>query len=214
MAARVLAMATVLIVVIEPMPDPARADPQEPKGWDTSVDKPITTTEAQKKNSSDKQAEKQSSPAPMPERVTTPTGAPQSIAFDNWLLVCSKATSKSVCELSQTIRDSQNRRIVQLTARRAGPTAFIEIIVPVGVSIPYGVSVDLPNTVKLPTTLVDCAATGCRAVLALDDVALQKIKAAKTLAVTFQDSKSGKVISISGSPNGFEQGVAMLLAGG
>ncbi|MEQ1652287.1 MAG: invasion associated locus B family protein [Hyphomicrobium sp.] len=141
-----------------------------------------------------------------PPAANTP-GEPdsvQSIAFGDWLLACAPARGKQVCALSQTVRDAQSRRLIQLTARRAAQASYIDLLVPVGVSIPYGVSIVLSDTLKIPAPLVDCGIDACRAVLALDAKTLQHIKAAKSLAVTFQDSKSGKVISISGSPKGFD----------
>jgi len=83
-------------------------------------------------------------------------------------------------------------------------------MVPVGISIPYGISVDVAEGKKLPAQLVDCSPTGCRAVLPLDGSNIAEIKAATSLAVTFQDSKSGKVITISGSPKGFEAGITKI----
>ncbi len=142
----------------------------------------------------------------------TPGPPAQGIAFADWRLTCSGGTEKQTCALIQTVRDAKNSRIIQIAAKRAGAAAYLEFIVPLGISIPFGVSLDLSDTLKLQTQLVDCVSDGCRAVLALDDKNLPQIKSAKILAVTFQDSKSGKIISISGSVKGFEQGLAMVLA--
>lgn len=145
------------------------------------------------------------------EPATSGTPA-QGIAFTDWRLTCYGGTEKQRCSLSQTVDDAKGRRIIELAAKRAGPAAYLELRVPIGISIPFGVSLDLSDTLKLQTQLVDCDRDGCLSVLALNDKNLPQIKTAKTLAVTFQDSKSGKVISISGSAKGFEQGIAMVLA--
>lgn len=181
----------------------ASAEPAKSESWGTTVERPAAQPLAPK-------AEPKAAPAAPSQQHAAPA---QTIAFSDWLLACAPAGGKQVCSLSQTVRDAQNRRIIQMTARRAAQASYIELVVPVGVSIPYGVSILVGDALKLPAPLVDCSVDGCRAVLALDTKTIQQIKAAKTLAVTFQDSKSGTVISISGSPNGFDQGIAMVLAG-
>jgi invasion protein IalB len=140
----------------------------------------------------------------------TPATPAQGIAF--WFLTCSAGTEKQLCSLSQTVRDAKDRRIIQIVAKRAGPAAYLELIVPLGIAVAYGVNLELSDTTKVQAKLVDCESDGCRAVLALDANVLPQIKAAKMLAVKFQDSKSGKIVSISGSLKGFEQGLAMVLA--
>ena len=142
----------------------------------------------------------------------TPATPAQGIAFADWFLTCSAGTEKQLCSLSQTVRDAKDRRIIQMTAKRAGAVAYLELIVPLGIAVAYGVNLELSDTTMVQAKLVDCASDGCRAVLALDANVLPQIKAAKTLAVTFQDSKSGRTVSIGGSLRGFEQGLAMVLA--
>lgn len=115
--------------------------------------------------------------------------------------------------LRQVVADSKNRRIIEMRAMSVRNTAFMEVFVPVGISIPYGVTVDVADDKKLAAQLVDCDLTGCRAVLPLSVENAGLLKTAKTLAVTFQDSKSGKVISISGSPKGFDAGIASVVSG-
>jgi invasion protein IalB len=185
---QILARLVICCAAIAIVCDAAVAEPAKPTGWNAE-------TRAQETQSS------QPSPS-----------AAQGIAFADWLLTCPGGTEKQQCVLSQSVRDAKDRRIIEMIAKRAGPAAYLELIVPLGIAIAYGVSLDLPDAAKLPARLVDCNAAGCRAVLALDDKTLAQIKAAKTLAVTFQDSKSGKIISISGSAKGFEQGIAMVLA--
>ena len=113
--------------------------------------------------------------------------AAQGISFGDWLLACAPNGGKQSCDLSQTVRDSRNRRIIQLAAKRAGTSAYVELIVPVGISIPYGVSVNLAGDVKLQAPLADCSATGCRAVLPIDAQTRQQFSSAAAMAVTFQN---------------------------
>lgn len=200
----------------------ASAGAEKSGGWGTTVEQPASPPAGPKTEPAAKPASPSpQSKAPAPSTPDPPPAAStagesdsvQSIAFGDWLLACAPARGKQVCALSQTVRDAQNRRLIQMTARRAAQASYIELLVPVGVSIPYGVSIVVSDTLKVPAPLVDCGIDGCRAVVALDAKTLQHFKAAKSLAVTFQDSKSGKVISISGSPKGFDQGIAMVLAG-
>ena len=82
--------------------------------------------------------------------------------------------------------DSKGRRIVQLMARHTGKMAYLEVIVPIGISIPYGVELQLAETIKLTPRLADCEPSGCRAVAPLDEKTLANIRAAKGLTVVFQ----------------------------
>ena len=141
------------------------------------------------------------------------TPAPQATKSGDWSLECSPASPRPLCTLRQIVGDSKNRRIIEMRAAVVRDTAFLEVIVPVGISIPYGVSVDVAEGKKLPAQLVDCGQTGCRAVLPLNAANIVALKSAATLAVTFQDSKSGKVISITGSPKGFDPGIAKVTGG-
>lgn len=131
----------------------------------------------------------------------------------DWLIECMVQPAPASCTLRQVVTDSKKRRIIELRATSAGKTAFLEVLVPVGISIPYGVSVDVGETKKLRAQLVDCNQVGCRAVLPLGAETVAALKSAKTLGVTFQDSKSGKVISIGGSPTGFAAGITKVIGG-
>lgn len=148
---------------------------------------------------------------PVETGAVTAAPAPQATKSGDWLLECSPDTAKPSCTLRQLVVDAKKRRIIEMRATSVGVTAFLEVIVPTGISIPYGVSVDVAESKKLPAQLVDCSPVGCRAVLPLSAENLTALRSAATLAVTFQDSKSGKVISISGSPKGFEPGIAKVI---
>ena len=64
----------------------------------------------------------------------------------------------------------------------------------------------------IPLQLAACDPDGCRAVAPLDDKVMSLIKSAEQLAVRFQDSKTGKILTINGSPKGFTEGAAMVMA--
>lgn len=137
----------------------------------------------------------------------------EGISFADWILECAPgAQEKRQCSLRQTITDGKGRRIVQLVAARNGKTTYLDVVVPLGIFIPYSVTLNLAENAKLAMQVVDCDKTGCRAVIPLDDKALARMKSAKSVSVTFQDSKSGKLLTVEGSLNGFAQGIAMILA--
>ncbi len=201
-----------------------RAEPKDPSSWDAEVaksgDKAAAATKSADKKSAGKVATPAKSAAKPSTAARTETGALPSAqaikseTFADWVRECRTVQDKSICTLRQTVRDAKKRRIIELIAARSPKTAFLEIKLPLGISIPAGVSLDLAENVKLPTQLVDCGAAGCRSVLALDDKVLAQIKAAKTLSVSFQDSKSGKVITIGGSLKGFTDGIAKGIGAG
>ena len=128
-----------------------------------------------------------------------------STKFTDWILDCMELDGKQKCGLRQTVTDGKGRRIVQIVARHSGKTAYLEVNVPVGISIPFGVALQLSDTGKFTARLADCDTIGCRAVAPLDDKTLAEMKAAKALAVIFQDSKSGRVLKVNGSLNGFQR---------
>lgn len=60
--------------------------------------------------------------------------------------------------------------------------------------------------------LATCDPDGCRAVVAMNADLLARLKQAPRLAVQFQDSKTGKVLSIEASPKGLAEGAPLVLA--
>ena len=149
---------------------------------------------------------------PAASAVAPAAQAPDITKYADWVLECAPIDARKHCSLRQTVADGKGRRIIQLVARRGGNTAFLEVSVPLGISIPYGVFIVLSEKTKLSTELVDCDATGCRAVTPLDEKTLGELAAAKSVSVSFQDSKSGKLLTVGGSLNGFTEGVKLVLA--
>ena len=183
--------------------------------------------------------------------VTSPLASAERITFGDWVLECARKDEGAAgCQLRQTLADGNGRRVLQLSIKRAGGTAFLEAITPLSISIPFGVVLiteavaagsadtwsaegktaqskagtakpagkdgkaaatsDAAGAVALQ--LASCDPDGCRAVAALDDNLLGTLKAAPRLAVRFQDSKSGKVLTIEASPKGLAEGAPLVLA--
>jgi invasion protein IalB len=128
--------------------------------------------------------------------------------YADWVRDCRPQPPSHVCVVRQTIRDAKKRRIVEFVAARSAKANYLELRLPLGISIPYGVFIVLDGGTKISTQLVDCGADGCRSVMRLDEETTRMIKASKSLSVAFQDSKSGKVITVSGSPKGFAEAIA------
>lgn len=142
-------------------------------------------------------------------------GTAQSTAFDDWVLQCTPAADgKTSCALMQRLADQKGRQIIQFTAARSKTQAYMEVSAPLGLSIPYGVALVLPDKSEIKMQLADCLVTGCRAVVPLDEATLAKFKSAERIGVRFQDSKSGKVMTVQGSLKGFANGIAKVMAAG
>jgi invasion protein IalB len=197
------------------------AEPDSLPAWGTGMAKSSDkaagnkTADTEKKKTGEKGQAGKSEAARQPAKgAPIETGAlPQqnikSEPFADWVRECRAIKdNKNVCTLRQTVRDGKKRRIIEFVAARTPKTAFLEIKLPLGVSIPYGVTLNLADNIKLPTQLVDCNLGGCRSVIALDDKTLGQLKGAKSLGVSFQDSRSGKVITIGGSIKGFNDALA------
>jgi len=163
-------------------------DPQRKSGWDIETGS--------------------TAPPPAAGNVVT-----QDTAFDDWLLKCAApAEGKQRCVLIQRLADAKGRKIVLFKAARAASTPYLEVNAPLGLSIPFGIALVLPDGSALKMELADCNASGCRAVVPLSEATIAKLKSDQRLGVRFQDSKSGKVLTVNGSLKGFANGVAKLLA--
>lgn len=135
--------------------------------------------------------------------------------FDDWVMKCAKlADGSQHCGLIQRLADKKGRKIIEFMAARNGKTPYLEVNAPLGLSIPYGVSLVLPDNTEVKMQLADCYAKGCRAVAPLDETTLAKLKGGERIGVRFQDSNSGKVLTVSGSLKGFANGIAKLASGG
>ena len=148
-----------------------------------------------------------------PKAHPLPRAQPQSITFGDWVVECVAGNdSTQHCLLRQTLTDDQGRKIVEFIAAKSDGKSYLEVSAPLGLSIPYGITLRVPEKNELKMQLLECAPTGCRAVVPIDDKVIAKLKAARTMKVMFQDSKSGKVLTINGSLKGFAQGIAVVLA--
>lgn len=216
----------IVAVACAMLPLGAAALAQGEAGWGATVDKDADKTGAKASSSQGNTKVSQAGGQPAGSKApaagaTKDAGKPEAAAakdagkpaakpetFGDWVRECRSVGGKDRCTLRQTVRDGKKRRIISLIAARSKETAFLELQLPLGLSIPYGVTLDLGGDVKVPTQLVDCGAAGCRSVLPLDDNKMALMKAAKSLAVSFQDSKTGKIITISGSVKGLADGLA------
>jgi invasion protein IalB len=133
--------------------------------------------------------------------------------FGDWVLQCAKGSQD--CTLHQRLADNKGRKVLAFKAARTPKsTLYLEVSAPLGLSIPYGVKMILPDSTEVPMQLADCDATGCRAVMPIGDGTLTKLKTLERLGIRFQDSKSGKVLTISGSLKGFADGIAKVQGAG
>jgi invasion protein IalB len=138
--------------------------------------------------------------------------AAQTLKFGDWLAQChadDKATQN--CVLRQLLIDDRGRKVLSLTISRKGSGLAIEADGPLGLSIPFGLSLQI-DTEKVPLQLLSCSMQGCLAVSRLDEESLRQLIAARAIAVVFKDFVSDKVLSISVSPVGLGQGIALIRA--
>ena len=116
-------------------------------------------------------------------------GGPPVAAPDTWAAQSTKSAASSKTAQGK-IGDAKAKTEKQVTPSAATPA----------------------NETVIPLQLAACDPDGCRAVTPLEDKVATAIKAASRLAVRFQDSKTGKVLTINGSPKGFAEGSAMVTA--
>ena len=158
--------------------------------------------------------EKAPEPKAQSQRNAQPQPQPQSITFGDWVVECVAGSDGTQhCRLRQTLTDDQGRKIVEFIAAKNGGKPYLEVTAPLGLSIPYGITLRVLEKNEFKMQLFECTPTGCRAAVPIDDKVIAKLNAARTLEVIFRDSKSGKILTITGSLKGFAQGIAIVLAG-
>ncbi|MGQ0456554.1 MAG: invasion associated locus B family protein [Hyphomicrobium sp.] len=136
------------------------------------------------------------------------------IAFGDWVLRCEPTGGSNACALHQRLADSAGRKIITFKVAGLDDETYLEVSAPLGISIPYGVALVLPDKTILPMQLADCDRAGCRAVTPLENGKLLNQKGVGRLGVRFQDSKTGKVVTVRGSLVGFTEGVDALRRAG
>lgn len=169
--------------------------------------------DSKKSAAESKPAEKQAPPVTTGALPNAAPPAPPAATFGDWVLVCSPVDAKR-CALRQRLADQKGRQIIAFKAAKSAAGSYLEVSAPLGLSIPYGVALVLPDKTEFRMELADCGLTGCRAVAPLDEKTLAKLKTAERLGVRFQDSKSGKVLTVNGSLKGFADGIAKVLGAG
>lgn len=138
--------------------------------------------------------------------------AAQTMKFGDWLAQChADDKANQNCVLRQLLIDDRGRKILSLTISRKGSGLAIEADGPLGLSIPFGLSLQI-DTEKVPLQLLSCSMQGCLAVSRLDEESLRQLIAARAIAIVFKDFISDKVLSISVSPVGLGQGIALIRA--
>lgn len=155
-----------------------------------------------------------SAPSSTPAAPTAPPGTKSPSQFDDWVLTCDTGKDSSTCALIQRLADQKGRKVVQFRAARTPTAAYLEVSAPLGLSIPYGVTLALPDKSAIKMELAVCDTSGCRAVVPLTEENLAKFKSDGRIGVRFQDSRSGKVLTVYGSLKGFTSGVTKLLSTG
>ncbi|MGH8534445.1 MAG: invasion associated locus B family protein, partial [Gammaproteobacteria bacterium] len=99
-----------------------------------------------------------------------PQAQPQSITFGDWVVECVAGNDGTQhCLLRQTLTDDQGRKIVEFIAAKSGGKPYLEVSAPLGLSIPYGITLRVPEKNEFKMQLLECAPTGCRAVVPIDD---------------------------------------------
>lgn len=125
---------------------------------------------------------------------------------NSWSKVCkSPAGPNKGCAAVYRIVDKRGRRIVSFLAARLKASAYLEIESPLGIFIPFGVRVRVDKKKPNQTNLIDCSKRGCRSFIPLSSTLLAHLKTGRKLQVIFRDSKTQKVLIVTGSLKGFSR---------
>lgn len=144
--------------------------------------------------------------------------------FGDWLFTCKAlGPDKTECGLTQTVTVQQQgqaqSRILSLYLQRVAPgeeakdkTAKIYLfaIVPLGIFLPSGIAAKVDQGEQFEFAVRTCVASGCEAVVELDEAKLTAMRAGQKLLVGFKPSPAGKTIVVPASLNGITKGLAAL----
>lgn len=109
--------------------------------------------------------------------------------FGDWLRECSAPQGgKTFCALTQTAQDRDTgSRVMKLTLGRYGPRKELALValLPLGIYLPAGVQGRVDQAPPFALTLRTCVAQGCEAAIAVDPKLRWRLRAGKTLNISF-----------------------------
>lgn len=155
--------------------------------------------------------------APAPVHASWPAGATMvSESYGDWTMTCTRPNEKVTCIVAQSQGDSQTGRRkfgfeMQMPAN--GRSEGI-VLMPFGLAIEPGVSFKLDEQALgkgAPYTM--CSGEGCLVPISFPTLALDGMRAAKTLTITGQKSGSSDpaaiTVPLQGFPQAFDRAVAL-----
>jgi invasion protein IalB len=155
--------------------------------------------------------------APAPAHAAWPAGATMvSESYGDWTMTCTRPGDKVICIVAQSQGDSQTGRRkfgFELQIPANGRSEGI-VLMPFGLAIEAGVSFKLDEQALgkgAPYSM--CTSEGCLVPISFPTLALDGMRAAKTLTVTAQKSGSSDpaaiAVPLQGFPQAFDRAVAL-----
>lgn len=126
-----------------------------------------------------------------------------------WALLCDK--KKKNCRLYAHIKTDQNvvassLSIAQLKLKGIKSEQTVAfIMLPLGLHIPSGVTVQIDKSISLKANLIECKASGCRAIFNVQNKVLAHMLTGQKINILIVDSKSRKKLRLSYSLKDFDK---------
>jgi len=128
----------------------------------------------------------------------------QAETFGDWASQCEPAGQGKRCFLIQTVKAGDRPIMVVVVAyspNRDQVAAMIDV--PLGMHIPTGLKINAAGAAKA-LAFEQCLATGCRAILALDEATIEALKAGGDASITGR-GRDGEKVQMPISSKGFKE---------
>jgi len=131
--------------------------------------------------------------------------------FQDWVLTCEAVGKPCYVSQSANLKETGQRVLrVAVGYLDAESKPLLHLSVPLGIYIPAGVALKIDEVAQLKAEVRTCTASGCEAILHLDNSLSESLEAAKTSQVAFLDALTRRQIVIVVSMAGFKEAYGAL----
>ncbi|WP_157739025.1 invasion associated locus B family protein [Labrenzia sp. VG12] len=142
-----------------------------------------------------------------PDRKTTTE------RFKVWTVSCVEAATRTCRMHQELVQQKSGQRLAALVVETAKDgAASLTVMTPFGLLFAEGLGIGIDDVELARANFLTCLPTGCLVPLALDDTALEKIRAGNTFSATGVNTANGKTVRIEFSLKGSAAALARLQA--
>ena len=147
----------------------------------------------------------------LPAAVQVHAQPAASEVFQDWLLTCGAVGKSCYVSQSANLKETGQRVLrVAVGYLDAENQPLLHLLVPLGIYIPAGVALKVDEVRQLKAEVRTCTASGCEAMLQLDNSLSESLEGAKICQVAFLDALTRQQIVIVVSMAGFKEAYGAL----